>query len=99
MLDVRRSLRPDYCFSASQLETYIACPFQFFCKYVLKLEPAEDRDEIDEDYTERGSKIHDILETLETWLRQRGPGDQDLERIAAIWSSRLAGRAGPADGS
>ena len=74
MLDIAESFASEYRFSASQLETYIACPFQFFCKYVLKLEPAERRDEIDEDYTERGSKIHDILETLEQ-LKQQDPGD------------------------
>ncbi len=70
VLDVAELFPPEYLFSASQLETYIDCPFLFFCKYVLKLEPAERRDEIDEDYTERGSRIHDILETLERLKRE-----------------------------
>ena len=68
----------DYCFSPSQLETYIACPFQFFSKYVLDLEPVEEKDELDEDLTERGSRLHDILENFETLLKQQpgrpGPG-------------------------
>ena len=72
VLDVADAFPPEYRFSASQLETYIGCPFQFFCKYVLKLEPAERRDEIDEDYTERGSKIHDMLQRLEE-MKQRQP--------------------------
>src|SRR5262249_24093878 len=55
----------------------------FFSKYVLKLEPAERRDEIDEDFTERGSKIHDILETLEQ-LRQQDQDDREFEELARI---------------
>ena len=78
-----KSFPPDYRFSASQLETYIACPFQFFCKYVLKLEPAERRDEIDEDYTERGSRIHNILQQLEEMKQQiRDQSHEELARIA-----------------
>jgi RecB family exonuclease len=83
VLDIADAFPAEYLFSASQLETYIACPFQFFCKYVLKLEPGERRDEIDEDYTERGSKIHDILETLEL-LRQQDPDDEAFEELARI---------------
>ena len=41
VLNIADSFNSSYRFSASQLETYIACPFQFFCRYVLKLEPAE----------------------------------------------------------
>jgi RecB family exonuclease len=83
VLDVADAFPSEYLFSASQLETYIACPFQFFCKYVLRLEPAERRDEIDEDYTERGSKIHDILETLEQ-LRQQDRDGQAFEELARV---------------
>ena len=95
---------PDYCFSASQLETYIGCPFQFFSKYVLKLKPVDERDELDEDYTERGSKIHDILETSRQLHEQQRPGRQDLERIADVEIDRVAeraarGRDGPGPGS
>src|SRR5262249_34928948 len=90
VLDVADTFPSDYLFSASQLETYIACPFQFFCKYVLKLEPAERREEIDEDYTERGSKIHDMLETLERLKREsRDRQDpEELERAALEWVLR-----------
>jgi RecB family exonuclease len=83
VLDVADAFPSDYLFSASQLETYIACPFQFFSKYVLKLEPAERREEIDEDYTERGSKIHDILELLEQ-MRQQDRNAQSFEELAQI---------------
>ena len=80
VLDVADAFPSDYPFSASQLETYIACPFQFFCKYVLKLEPDERRDEIDEDYTERGSKIHDMLQRLEEMKRDSREA-WDLEEL------------------
>jgi hypothetical protein len=55
----------EYPFSPSQLESYIFCPFQFFLRYVLKLEPVDERDELDEDFTERGSRVHRLLELLE----------------------------------
>jgi RecB family exonuclease len=83
VLDIAERFGPAFCFSASQLETYIACPFQFFCKYVLRLEPVERRDELDEDYTERGSRIHGILEALEQ-LRQQSRDDRSLEELARI---------------
>ncbi len=91
VLDVADAFPPEYLFSASQLETYIGCPFQFFCKYVLKLEPAERRDEIDEDYTERGSKIHDMLEMLEQ-MKRDSPDGQTLEELeqAALEERRSA---------
>jgi RecB family exonuclease len=66
---------PDYAFSPSQLETYLFCPFQFFMKYVLGLLPVDDRDELDEDFTGRGSRVHRVLELLET-LRSEQGGDR-----------------------
>jgi RecB family exonuclease len=81
--ELSRIFAPEYAFSPSQLETYIACPFQFFCRYVLALEPVVEKDELDEDYTERGSRLHDILENFETTLKQQA-GEADLEQLAAI---------------
>ena len=83
VLDIAESFDSNYRFSASQLETYIACPFQFFCRYVLKLEPAERRDEIDEDYTERGSRIHNILQQLEE-MKQQIRDQETPEELARI---------------
>ena len=83
VLDIAETFAADYRFSASQLETYIACPFQFFCKYVLKLEPDERRDELDENYTERGSRIHRILEELEK-LKQQIRDQESREELARI---------------
>jgi ATP-dependent helicase/nuclease subunit B len=83
VLNIAESFDSSYRFSASQLETYIACPFQFFCRYVLKLEPTERRDEIDEDYTERGSRIHNILQQLEE-MKQHIRDDETPEDLARI---------------
>lgn len=63
--EIARSFGADYPFSPSQLETYLNCPYQFFARHVLHLKPTEERDELDEDFTERGSKLHDILEEFE----------------------------------
>ena len=69
---VKSELGAGFCYSPSQIETYISCPFQFFSRVVLKLKPLEESDELDEDYTKRGSVIHDILEKLEGLIRERG---------------------------
>jgi ATP-dependent helicase/nuclease subunit B len=71
---IARRFGPDRPFSASQLESYLYCPFQFFMKYVLELVPVDDRDELDEDYVERGDRVHKMLERFET-LRQQGRDD------------------------
>ena len=88
VLEVDAAFGPSFCFNASQLETYISCPFQFFSKYVLNLKPVDERDELDEDYTERGSKIHDILESFERKVQQ-GLAEEGMERIAEIEIDRI----------
>lgn len=55
---------PHYPFSASQLETVVSCPYKFFLEYVTKLEPVEERDELDEDLSDRGLFLHGVLERL-----------------------------------
>jgi RecB family exonuclease len=72
---VAAQFAPSYVFSASMLESYLTCPFQFFMKYVLKLTPVDDRDELDEDYANRGSRLHRLLEELERGVLQ-GTGDR-----------------------
>jgi RecB family exonuclease len=62
-------------FSASQLESLALCPFQYFLRYVLHLDPTDDRDELDPDYAAEGSILHAALERLHVRLRD----DPDLE--------------------
>ncbi|WP_158633376.1 PD-(D/E)XK nuclease family protein [Tautonia sociabilis] len=66
---------PEYAFSASQLESMAFCPFQFFLRYVLRLDPIEERDELEEDRTLGGSRMHAALESLHIALRDDPPGD------------------------
>jgi RecB family exonuclease len=95
ILEVDSAFGPDFCYSASQLETYLSCPFHFFSKYVLNLKPVDERDELDEDYTERGSKLHDILESFERKVQQ-GLADEGLGQVAEIEIEGIE-HIGPAD--
>ncbi len=72
-------------FSPSQLESFALCPFQFFQRYVLRLEPTDDREELEDDYAGRGSLIHSALETLHTRLRDEPSqaGESLAERVKA----------------
>jgi RecB family exonuclease len=90
--DLQEQFGPDFPFSPSQLETYVACPFQFFSKHVLHLKPVEEKDELDEDPSERGSHLHNILENFETLLMRQG-GNQDQAQIVAILVEQLRGQA------
>ena len=71
----------EYTFSPSQLETYLTCPFRFFMQYVLRLEPIDDSDELDEDRTLRGQIVHEALENLE---RERMQEDSNAIELAPI---------------
>ncbi len=66
---------PSYTFSASQLESLAFCPFQFFLRYVLRLDPIEERDELEEDRTAGGSLMHAVLESLHLGLRDEPPSN------------------------
>ena len=66
-----------HVFSASQLESYLTCPFQFFAKYVLELKPVDDYDDLDEDFRFRGIQVHQLLEELELLHRL-----DDRDRLA-----------------
>jgi RecB family exonuclease len=76
-------------FSPSQLESYAFCPFQFFMKSVLRLETTDDRHEFEEDFTARGSLLHDALETLHKSLK-----DVPDEAQATL-ADRVAADIGP----
>ena len=65
---------PSYTFSASQLESLAFCPFQFFGRYVLRLDPIEERGELEEDRAAGGSRMHAALEALHIGLRDDPPG-------------------------
>ncbi len=77
---IGREFGPDHRFSASQLES-----FQFFLRYALALEPLDDRTELEDDYGERGSRIHRILEELHLLLAQgAGREGQTLHELVPV---------------
>lgn len=78
---------PNAVFSPSQLESFLLCPFQFFMKYVLKLESVDESDELEEDYMERGDRIHQALEELET--RRRDEGGNRLELVDVLIKTEM----------
>ncbi len=47
--------------SASQIDTYYKCPFSYFCKYGLKLQPVE---VMDMSSRHKGTLVHKALETI-----------------------------------
>ena len=81
-------LGPEYRFSPSQLESYRFCGFQFFMKYVLKLEPVEEKEELDEDFIERGNQVHKLLEEIEQ-MRKQEPADV-LEIAEIVLEARMS---------
>lgn len=51
--------------SPSRLETYATCPYQFFLRYTLGVEPVEEPEKIERiDHLQRGSLIHEILQNF-----------------------------------
>lgn len=80
--EIAKSFGSDHSFSPSQLESYLNCPFQFFARHVLHLKPTEERDELDEDFTERGSRLHNILEEFEQLMLQ-ADGEPDVDKLLA----------------
>ena len=72
---------PSYPFSPSQLESFLTCPFQFFFKYVLKLKPVDDRDELDENFIARGDRIHKLLEDYERLKLAQGDAPIAVEEF------------------
>lgn len=63
IFDLSERFGTSHGWSASRLESYGTCPFEFFIAYVLELEP---REEPDEGYDVRalGSMLHKILEQV-----------------------------------
>jgi ATP-dependent helicase/DNAse subunit B len=62
---------PERVFSPTALEDYVACPFRFFLRHVLRLEPLEEpREEIE--VTRRGQAFHRALARLHRNLHKAG---------------------------
>ncbi|MBX7074312.1 MAG: exodeoxyribonuclease V subunit gamma [Pirellulales bacterium] len=87
--------------SASQLEQYATCPFQFLLDRVLKLEPLPPLG-IEVDLAQRGLWLHAALARLHSRLNQEHngpyqPTEADEERIAEYLRDALRDIAAAAD--
>jgi ATP-dependent helicase/DNAse subunit B len=66
--DVARTFGPERVFSPTALEDYVACPFKFFLRHALRLEPLEEPREGIE-VTRRGQAFHRALARLHRRLK------------------------------
>ncbi len=67
--DVAHLFGAEHIFSPTALEDYIACPFKFFLRHALDLEPLEEpREEIE--VTRRGQAFHRALARLHSRLKE-----------------------------
>jgi ATP-dependent helicase/DNAse subunit B len=62
-------------------------------RYVLKLEPVNERDEWEEDFTERGSRIHKLLEFLEKWHQLDGHAFSRLDLAQQLIEQEMKSEA------
>jgi ATP-dependent helicase/DNAse subunit B len=84
---VAEQFGPDKVFSPTALEDYISCPFRFFLKHVLRLEPLEEpREEIE--VTRRGQAFHRALSRLHRQL-QDAEVHQPTEEVEGHLRARL----------
>lgn len=85
---------PAHIFSPSQIESFALCPFQFFQRYVLRLEPVDDRPELRVDHASRGDRLHKLLEEIHAAVAAEIAEEADLcDRIAAFLNNRLSADA------
>lgn len=64
---IKGRFSPEHEFSATQLEAYAECPFEFFVSHVLGVEPLASVD-VETDFGRRGTLVHNILAELHRQL-------------------------------
>jgi len=75
---VRRRFPSDHIWSASRLESYRKCPYEFFVRYVLGIEPIEELEpEVPPD--RKGIMVHSILEGFYRRWRAKGRRRVDMD--------------------
>lgn len=95
---LREAFGREYEFSATQLERYAACPFQFFLSDILKIEPLESP-QVATDYLARGALVHDVLAALHQAAARDAAADAadfNTETIAAQFSALVQKKLGKA---
>ena len=81
--EVAEAFGPEHIFSPTALEEYVDCPFKFFLRHVLHLEPLEDPSE-EIEVTRRGQAYHRALARLHRSLKAsgvHGPADEVTDHV------------------
>jgi ATP-dependent helicase/DNAse subunit B len=81
--EVERLFGPERVFSPTALEDYVACPFRFFLRHVLYLEPLEEPAE-EIEVTRRGQAVHRALARLHRKLKEAGVHQPGAEVEAEV---------------
>lgn len=81
--DITEALyKNEFTLSQSRIESFVKCPFSYYCKYILKLEEKKRADFMSSD---KGSYIHRILEKVVAVLfadgRRKSVTDAELKEI------------------
>ncbi len=85
------AFQPGRAVSPSALEMYATCPYRYFLRYTLRIEPAEEPETIDRiSPLERGSLVHAILERF---MRDLGRDDPPRPERRAEHLRRLMATA------
>jgi ATP-dependent helicase/DNAse subunit B len=84
----------DHLWSASQLEQYASCPYQFFLSQVLHLKPPGEI-ALETNYAKRGWRLHDTLAHLHRRINQAqstetSPAELPPDEFASHFSEVLA---------
>lgn len=61
----------------SRIDRYVSCPFAYFCRYVLRLDPAK---VIEFDYGDVGTLLHTVLERFFASLAEENIAVRDLSQ-------------------
>ena len=73
--------------SQTKIDSYVSCPFEYFCKYLIRL---QDEERVEFDARNIGSFIHAILENFFRSLSEQGKKTSDLSSDERISLTRRA---------
>jgi ATP-dependent helicase/nuclease subunit B len=85
--DLQSRFGPSCILSPTALENYVACPFKFFLRHVLGLQPLEEPDDQIES-TDRGLAFHRALSRLHIHLKKTGV-DQPVDEVEPAFLQQL----------
>jgi RecB family exonuclease len=85
---IKADFGSNHTFSASQLESFALCPFQFYQRYVLGLKVVDEREELDEDYVGRGDDVHRVLEQIHLQAAAEGASNS-IERLKILIETQM----------